>query len=241
MDHVEKELIEQLKKEGIKVPAIESERIETFKRRAERDFFATISAFIDSKFFVDKNTHQRYNERATMALLTDLKRLGLNYQKITGVWAGDFEKSYLVWNTAYEWEQFQKIILKLGEYYTQWAVCIGKKDKGFDTYNIDLWETDNLENTEYKITQHWNSLSVIDAVGDYGTILTRKIRNTLGEISDNKLKRAIKLESLQTTPCLAANESLNGAYKRDILVKQLLSNNNSFLTDKKASLETINK
>lgn len=224
MELVDKKINEALNKE---LEATESDRVEAFKKRAERNFFATLSGFIDSSFFTDKETdkydekgHQEYNQTADHSLCSDLKRLGLNYQKVTGVWDSNLEKSYVVWNTAYTWEQFQQIMLKLNETYKQWGICIGRKSG--DKYDIDLWETNSLKDISYKKTRHYTQVTVVDALKESGTILTRKINNQQGELSPEKAKRAIVFESLQTNPCLAASESLMGAYKRRDLLKDLL-------------------
>lgn len=114
------------------IQLIESNRVDDFLKKPNKRYFATISGFVDKSFFTDdegnynEEKHNQYNERNNRSLLTYLKRLGLEYQKVTGIWEGGEEKSYLVYNTAYSWEDFRKIILKLGELCTQWALCIGR-------------------------------------------------------------------------------------------------------------------
>ncbi len=224
MELIDKKINEALNKE---LEANEGDRVEAFKQRAERNFFATLSGFIDNSFFMDEETgkydkkkHQENNQTADHSLCSDLKRLGLNYQKVTGAWAGSIEKSFVVWNTAYTWEQFQQIMLKLNEIYKQWGICIGRKSG--DKYDIDLWETDSLKDITYKKTSHFTKINVVDALKESGTILTRKINNKQGEISPKKVNRGIVFESVQTNPCLAASESLMGSYKRKALLKDLL-------------------
>ena len=222
--------------------AEESDRISEFKKRAERDFFATISGYIDKSFFKDekgryfKQRHDRYNLYATQALLSDLKRLCLNYQKVTGIWEGEFERSYVVWNTAYSYEQFQKIILELSKFYKQWAVCIGRK-VGDDLYDIDLWSTDSLEDIEYYKYSHYTKVSIVEALRLNGTVLTRKIYNSDGEVDPDKIKRKIQFEQMKENLGLSSNESLHGAYGREANVKRLLSG--EFNKDGRASFEQI--
>lgn len=239
MEFVEKEINDALEAE---LNASESDRVKDFEKKAEKTFFATLSGFIDSKFFTnekgyDKESHQKYNERANRQLLSDLKRLGLNYQKISGVWWGEFEKSYLVWNTAYSWEQFQQIMLKLNEYYKQWGICIGRKVD--NEYDIDLWETDNLDNIEYNKTSHFTKLGIIDALKENGTILHRKIYGSNGKISPNKVSKGIVFESLQENFCSAQDKYSTGFYVRRGLLRDLVSN--TFNREERNSFEQFRK
>ena len=207
----------------------ESSRVDVFRAKSAKRFFATISGFVDKQFFIDNSgiydekAHQKYNERNTNSLLTNLKRLGLEYQKITGFWYGDTEKSFLMWNTAYTWEQFQQIMLKLNKLFKQWGICIGRKVD--DKYEINLWETDNLENINYKVVKTFTTIKIEDALKDFGTILTRKIYDKYGKLDSSKTKDVIKFESLQKDVSMTSSECLMGAYKRRDLLKELMETN----------------
>ena len=224
MEFVEKEINEQLNKE---IEANECNRIEDFKLKSTKRFFATISAFIDKECYLSQNhknddkSWERYCYKATSQLQSDIKRLGLEHQKVTGAWAGSTESSFLVWNTAYTFDQFQALMLKLNENYKQWGICIGKWEN--DRYSIDLWETKSLDDIKYSISSHFTKLSVTDGLKEFGTILTRHIYSKDGKIDGNKTT-AVKFESLEKNICCAASESLAGAYKRDLLLKEFLGN-----------------
>ena len=223
--------------------AEESDRISEFKKRAERDFFATISAYVSDSLF-DKSkdwdkAYQRYNIMATHSLESDLKVLGLNITRTTGVWEGSVEKSFLVWNTAYSWDRFQAIILRLAEDYKQKAVCIGRK-VGEGLYDIDLWETDSLDDISYHTTDHFTRVSIEDAIQAYSsTVLTRKVYDPTGKLSEKKVKRAITFEEIEVNQGLASFESTLGGLKRNVLYKQLLSG--EFNKDGRASFEQIKR
>ena len=241
MEFIDKKINNQLNKE---LEAEESDRAETFIKETDKHFFATLSGCIDKSFFTDekdryfKQNHNRYNLYATKALLSDLKRLCLNYQKVTGVWDNEFEKSYVVWNTAYNYEYFQKIILELSKFYKQWAVCIGRKvDK--DLYDIDLWSTDSLDNIQYYKYAHYTKVSIVEALKLNGTVLTRKIYNSKGEVDLEKTKRAVKFEGLSTNIGLASNESLHGAYGREANLKMILLG--EFNKEGRAQFEEVKK
>ena len=222
MDQVEKELKGAMEAQGY---AVESDRVEDFKRKSTKRFFATLSAFIDSDWYKKQNqgndeiSWKRYCDKATNQLQSDLKRLGLEYQKVTGAWFGSMENSFLVWNTAYTFEQFQALMLKLNENYKQWGICIGKWME--NQYSVDLWETKSLDDIKYGVTKHFSRLSLTDGLKEFGTILTRHLYSKEGKIDSTKTK-AIKFESLQENICCAASESLVGAYKRDSLLKEFL-------------------
>lgn len=222
IDLVDKEVNEALEKE---LNANESNRVEDFREKSSKRFFATISAFIDEKYYLIQNptnnrrTWKRYCYKATEQLQTDLKRLGLEYQKVTGAWQGSMESSFLVWNTAYTFEQFQALMLKLNGNYKQWGICIGRKVN--DLYSVDLWETDNLDKPNYTIKNHFTNISVTDGLKEFGTILTRHIYSKEGEIDKNKTT-AVRFEELEKNICCAASESLSGAYARDKLLKEFL-------------------
>ncbi len=211
----------------------ESDRVSDFRNKSDKRFFATISGFVDKYFFTndeglyDEKAHQRYNERNTNSLLSYLKRLGFEYQKITGIWAGDIEKSFLVWNTAYTWEQFQQIMLKLNELFKQWGICIGRKVE--NKYEIDLWETHSLDDIEYKISKTFTAVTIVDAIQQSGTLLTRKIYDRNGKVSHNKVKRAIVFEELQRNVCAAASHGSVGFYTRRQLIRELLEYGSEFL------------
>lgn len=232
MDQIEKELEELVAKENA---ATESDRVEAFRGKADKRFFATISAFIGKRFCqeqgyfpsrvdyldFDSYGYNLYNQRATQQLESDIKRLGLDYQKISGYWDKESERSFLVWNTLYTWEQFQNIMLELNKYYKQKGILIGKMvDR---EYQVDCWETDSLSDISYKVTEHFSSLSVVDALEKNGTILTRNIHNEDGSISPDKTKRAIVFESLQGKSCAANDEYMAGFYTRRRLLKELES------------------
>lgn len=203
--------------------ANESNPLGDFNRKASKRFFATISAYIDKSFFTDKTgrydekAHQRYNEWATLHLQNDLKWLGLEYQKISGLWEYELEKSFLVWNTAYTYQQFESIMLQLNKSLRQWAICICRWDK--DKYLINLWQTDSLENISYYVVDEFTKVSPVEAIKGFGTILTRKIRNKNGELTLDKVP-AIKFEALESNVCCAASESMGGHYARERLMKE---------------------
>lgn len=171
----------------------------------------------------DVQAHQRYNKRNTNSLPVYLKRLGLEYQSITGCWLGDIEKSFLVWNTAYAWEQFQQIMLKLNKLYKQRGICIGRKVD--DKYDIYLLETDDLNSILYKVSRTFTTANVTDALRQFGTVFTRD------EIAPDKVQDTIKFEALQKNVCAASAECLMGAYNRNSLIKSLMA---------ATSIETLN-
>ena len=209
----------------------ESNRAYDFSRKSKRRFFATISAFVDKQFFnndetkEDKFHHDSYNNRATNQLLNDLKRLGLDYQKVVGIWDGETENSYVVWNTAYTYEEFRNITLKLAETFKQWAVCVGRyvgEESSEDLYSVELYVTDSLENIEYKLDDTFKKISLNDALAKNKTILTRHIYNSDREIDTSKTNQSFVFEELVENRCLASSESLLGAYKRSGLLKEYL-------------------
>lgn len=195
------------------------------RTKSTKSFFATLSTYIDKEWYLkqsqanNEDSWKRYCNTATNELHLDLKRLGLEYQKVTGAWFGSMENSFLVWNTAYTFDQFQALMLKLNENYKQWGICIGKWEK--DKYSIDLWETDSLDKIIYKVTNHFTKVSVTDGLKEFGTILTRHIYSK-DRIIDESKTTAVKFESLQKNICCAASESLSGAYKRETLLKEFL-------------------
>ena len=164
---------------------------------------------------------ERYCEQVTNQLLYDLKKLGLEYQKITGIWAGEIENSFLVWNTNYTFEQFRDLMLKLNENYKQWGICIGRWDIDKNEYSIDLWETDSLDNIKYSPKKHFTKVSVRDSILDSGTILTRHIYLKEGKIDLNK-ERNISFEALEHNICCAASEGMAGYYHRRGLLEEYL-------------------
>ena len=195
--------------------------------RANKRFFSTLSAFIDKSRYLkqyphgDDNLWERYCEQVTNQLLYDLKKLGLEYQKITGIWAGEIENSFLVWNTNYTFEQFRDLMLKLNENYKQWGICIGRWDIDKNEYSIDLWETDSLDNIKYSPKKHFTKVSVRDSILDSGTILTRHIYLKEGKIDLNK-ERNISFEALEHNICCAASEGMAGYYHRRDLLEEYL-------------------
>lgn len=244
MELIDKAINQKLNEE---LSASESDRRESFFLQSKRRFFATISAYIDSRFFIndsgvyDSKGHTKYNERATISLMNELKRFGLQYQRILGIWDGEFEKSFLVWNTAYTYPEFEKLILKLNKNFKQWAVCIGRWDEELKEYKIGFWSTNSLdfidyhlENTFTKVSPELALLEVRSELGGdmvtgdsilergRGTILTRKINDSTGRPDFGKIgSSGISFEALEFTPCLASSESLNGVYKRRELLKEL--------------------
>lgn len=227
MEFVPKEINEGLNRE---VGALESDRVEDFKRKSTKRFFATLSAYIDYGWYKKQNKNndeaswERYCNQATNQLQSGLKRLGLEYQKVTGVW-GNIEKSFLVWNTNYTFEQFQALMLKLNENYKQFAICIGKWVDG--QYSIKLWETKSLDEIEYQVASQFTKVSVVDALKESGTVLTRHIYykgSTQGrpEDIDSGKTRAILFESLEENICCAASEGMGGFYERQRLLKEFL-------------------
>lgn len=215
---------------------VESNRVDDFLKKSSKRYFATISGFVDKSFFTDSESsydearHKRYNERNDKSLLTYLKRYGLEYQKVTGMWEGGEEKSYLVYNTAYSWEDFRKIILKLGELCTQWALCIGRVVG--NRYYIEYWETSSLTNISYEHTETFHTVSIADVLAQFKTVLLRKIHDEKGNIDPAKTRDSIVFEELQRNVCLAASESLMGAYKRRALLNelQILRNQRAYLS-----------
>ena len=226
MEFIDKKINEALNKE---LEATESNQIEDFKKKSSKRFFATISAFIDKERYLKQspknndNSWKRYCYKATEQLQTDLNRLGLEYQKVTGAWFGSMENSFLVWNTAYTFEQYQALMLKLNENYKQWGICIGKWVEEEKKYSIDLWKTDSLNDIKYNIISNFTKVSVTDGLKEFGTILTRHIYSKDGKIDKNKTT-AVKFEAIERNICCAASESLSGAYIRDKLLKEFLGN-----------------
>ena len=224
MEFVDKTINEALNQELV---ANESDRIEDFRRKSTKRFFSTISAFVGYSWYMEqspRNTEtswKRYCYSATNQLMSDLKRLGLEYQKITGIWAGEIENSFLVWNTNYTFEQFRDLMLKLNENYKQWGICIGRWDIDKNEYSIDLWETDSLDNIMYSPTKHFTKVSVRDSILESGTILTRHIYSKEGKIDLNK-ERNISFEALEHNICCAASEGMAGYYHRRDLLEEYL-------------------
>ena len=230
----------------------ESSRVAQFNRTSKKAFFATLSAFIDSSFFnndataLDRKRHASYNNRATTQLLHDLKKSGLDYQKITGLWDGETENSFLVWNTAYTYEQFTDLMLYFAETYKQWAVCVGKWEPDIEKYDIVLWQTNSLDNIKYVKGDSFTTVSVVDALNRSASVLTRHIYDKDKNINPDKLKDAIMFEEIQRNPCILANNSLNGAYcRRDFIKalkrKQSLKNQPiAFMPDVQAGISTFN-
>lgn len=205
----------------------ESSRVAQFDRTSKKVFFATMSAFIDGSFFnndateEDRKRHESYNNRATTQLLHDIQKAGLNYQKITGLWEGETESSFLVWNTAYNFEQFTDFILYLAEVYKQWGVCIGRWVPDKKEYEVNLWKTASLDSIVYKKESTFTTVSVVDAIHKNGTILTRHIYDKNKNVDANKTKDAIMFEDIQRASNALGSNSLVGAYLRRDFIKEL--------------------
>ena len=128
-----------------------------------------------------------------------LKEIDLTYQKVTM----GLNVQFIVWNTTYTHEQFQKVILKLGSLFKQKELYIGRRlpegneDKKAK-YEISVWETNSINNTHYDRTNSFTSNSLKDAFN----------------ISP--------IEVLKENIHLASSKSLMGAYKREKLIKSLL-------------------
>lgn len=118
-----------------------------------------------------------------------LKKLGLDYQKVKGLWD---EENIIIWKTAYTYGQFRDIFLKLNAQFKQKAFCLGRKLD--EQYDVRVYQTDSLDNIQYKIIRNYQ----IDAK-----------------------EKDVKFGRLQHNPCLAASQSLNGAYKRENLLDEL--------------------
>ena len=86
MEMIEKDINEQLNNE---IEASESNRVEDFKIKSTKRFFATLSAYIDKECYLKQNQKnneelwKRYCNKATSQLQSDLKRLGLEYRFVS--------------------------------------------------------------------------------------------------------------------------------------------------------------
>lgn len=218
MEMIDKKINDELNKE---LEANESNRVDDFKVKSKRRFFATISGYIDKDWYLAQNpdnteeSWERYCNKATEQLQSNLKRLGLEYQKILGAWEGGEEKSFLVWNTYYTFEQFQALMLKLNKDFKQWAICIGKWVE--DKYAIDLWQTNSLDKKmiSYKIVDSFTKISPKEAIHQNWTVLTRHTFKENNEPS-------IAFEEIERNISMASSWSQWGAYKRGKLLKEFL-------------------
>ena len=93
-------------------------------------------------------------------------------------------------------------------------------------YNIEYWETDDPANISYHHTNTYTSVSIANILAQFKTVLLRKIHDERGNINLSKTKDSIVFEELQKNVCLAASESLMGAYKRDTILKKFLAPRN---------------
>jgi hypothetical protein len=166
-----------------------SNAVNIFKGKAESRAFATISASVPSDFFDgDEKATRRYNARATTQMENDLRSIGVEYQRTTGVWDSAYEKSFVVWNTHYSWEAFRRVMLKLNGDYKQSDLLVGiyidKDDIATEKngvtaagYNVEWYTADDrmASQPKYRLVKTYKNISPQEALEEMGTILSRHI------------------------------------------------------------------
>ena len=93
-------------------------------------------------------------------LQDEFKKFGLYYQFVYGDEHCSLENGFIVWNTEYTFEQFQKVMLGLCELYKLQSIYIIQKIDGL--HEVTFWETDSLENIEYKSIKQFSKLKFKD-------------------------------------------------------------------------------
>lgn len=128
-------------------------------------------------------------------LQDEFKNFGLYYQFVYGDENCSLENGFIVWNTEYTFEQFQKVMLGLSELHKLQSIYIIRKIDG--RFGVSLWQKDELE---YTVIKQFSKLKFKDILEYF---------------------RIIKLGLMQEKACLASTACLMGAYKRHFLMKDL--------------------
>jgi hypothetical protein len=187
---ITKELKEVINKMVIDLPY--DEQYDDVEHR-EEFFFATI----------------RNNNDNSSTLKYVLKKFGLNYQEICSTNHCDIGHSYVVWDTAYRFESFQQIMLKLNDMFKQRSICLGRYAKR--KYHISLLCTDSIEDVRYFEGSNYESANAVDALRDFYATLV-----------PNWASESITLGELQRSSGLASSETVNGGYVRAALFNLIM-------------------
>ncbi len=151
----------------------------------------------------------RNNNDNSSTLKYVLKKFGLNYQEICSTNHCDIGHSYVVWDTAYRFESFQQIMLKLNDMFKQRSICLGRYAKR--KYHISLLCTDSIEDVRYFEGSNYESANVVDALRDFYATLV-----------PNWASESITLGELQRSSGLASSETVNGGYVRAALFNLIM-------------------
>lgn len=230
----------------------ESKPVDCFAIRSKKRNFATISACISLDLFQGesgeiisadvKKSWKQYNIRKTEQLKQAIINVGLDYQKVTGIWEGSLEKSFIVWNTFYDFERFTNLILKLAKDFKQWAVCIGKADdvgadftayNPNDKYDIALYETNSLDNINYVKSKTFTKITLVDGLDICGTILGRKLFKTnsngelvSSEVEPNKtINKEIVFENYVVNNLIYGACGIGGSFARQRIYEEIFGEN----------------
>lgn len=151
----------------------------------------------------------RNNNDNSSTLKYVLKKFGLNYQEICSTNHCDIGHSYVVWDTAYRFESFQQIMLKLNDMFKQRSICLGRYAKR--KYHISLLCTDSIEDVRYFEGSNYESANAVDALRDFYATLV-----------PNWASESITLGELQRSSGLASSETVNGGYVRAALFNLIM-------------------
>ena len=167
-------------------------------RKIKRRFFAVIPAPADPN---------------------ELKRFGLAWQKVVCLRDGAAEDRYIVWNTAYGYEDFRFLSLKLSEICKQRAICVGKyagEGSVEGLYTVECFAADPSDPARYKLAKTFERISLKTAL-----IREETVRSGADGATDaDQTNQSFVFEEIAESPCLASSESLLGAYKRRDLLKE---------------------
>ena len=204
---------------------VKIDRTDGPEEKADYRYFATIRGFADGKIFTDKasmndeSQYEKYNDRKPVSLQAKLKHLGFEYQKVSGVRENETEITFVVWNTAYRWEDFKRVMLRMNEMCKQRIVCIGRKAGG--KYEVALFETASLENIDYYVKCKMESAHIADALTESIAVLRQGGYDKNRCMDRSKVQGAVKFEKLESNYCLAASRSMCGYYKRKMIIEEL--------------------
>ena len=133
---------------------------------------------------------ERINKKCFAVLSGDVKELqdefktfGLFYQSAYGDENCSLEHGFIVWSTEYSFEQFRQIMLGLCELYRKKSIYIVREIDGL--HEVTLWETDSLENIEYKESRQFSKLNFKDVLNYFGVIKLGKMVEIINAASSH--------------------------------------------------------
>ncbi len=141
---------------------------------------------------VEENKRTRWTGRFFAILQSDekelksnLKSLGLDYQKVKGLWA---DEKIIVWKMEYNYLQFKDIIISLNAKFKQKKFCFGRKLE--DKYDVLIYQTEDFDNPQYNIIGEFS----VDAKED--NIEFGKLQHNVCSAASKCVKGKYKREQL---------------------------------------------